>query len=264
MLRRTVFLSGLAVVIAAASAVQAQDRPARGQGFGGLGFGFGGMDIFLLQMPEVQKELTINDEQKGLIDAAMADIRDQMQQGIRNFGGGGAGGFQNLSEEERNKLIEEGRKRMEEFNKKSDETVKMILDDKQGERFGQLRLQRAGVLAFYRQDVTEKLGITKEQTDKMRKIQEDAPRVDFRALFNPNTSQEERDKLSKEMRDNQEKTNTNILNVLSDEQKEKWAKMQGKKFEFPQQMGFGFGPGGRPPGGGDQQRPPTTKKKTDR
>ena len=142
MLRRTILLSGFALMIVAATTVQAQDR--RPQGFGGFGGFGGGFDVFLLGSAEVQKELGVSDEQKGLIEDMMTDIRNQRQQGGRQGGAGGFQNFQNLSEEERRKLQEEGRKRMEEFNKKADEMINMVLEPKQTDRFTQLRLQRSG------------------------------------------------------------------------------------------------------------------------
>lgn len=248
MLRRTMFLSGFALLIAAASTVQAQDRPQRPQGFGGPGGFGGGFDVFLLATPEVQKELGVSDEQKGLIEDMMTDIRSQMQQGGRNQGG--AGNFRDLSDEERRKLMEEGRKRMEEFNKKADEMVNMVLEPKQTERFGQLRLQRAGVGAFIRPDIAEKLDLTQEQKDKMQKIRE-AAQPDPSAFANiRDLSEEERREVFTKMREKGEKANADILNVLAAEQKETWTKLQGKKFEFPQQQGFGGFGGGRRPGGG--------------
>jgi hypothetical protein len=249
MFRRTTFLSGLILSIAAASTVEAQDRP-RGGGlqFGGPG-GFGGaaFDVRLLATPEVQKELSISDEQKGLIEDMIADVQNQMQQGFRQGGGGGFQNFQNLSDEERRKLQEEGQKRMAEMNKKTEEMMGVVLEPKQSERFGQMRLQRAGVGSFSRADIAEKLALTQEQKDKMRKIQEEAPRPDFRVLFNQDATEEERTAARTKMREQTEKTNTEILNVLTAEQKETWAKMQGKKFEFPPQQFGGFG--GRRPGG---------------
>ena len=249
MLRRTMFLSGLALLIAAASTVQAQDRP-RGQGFqfgfGGGGFGGASFDANLLGSPEVQKELGVSDEQKGLIEDMLTDLQSQRQQAFRQ-GGGGFQNFQDLSEEERGKLMEEGRKRMEEMNKKTEEMINMVLEPKQTERFGQLRLQRAGVGAISRPDIAEKLSITQEQKDKMQKIREAAqPDPAAFASFRDMSEEERREAFTK-MREKGEKANAEILNVLTAEQKETWAKMQGKKFEFPPQQGFGgFGGGRRP------------------
>jgi Spy/CpxP family protein refolding chaperone len=241
------FLSGLALLIAAASTVQAQDRPRGGGfqfGFGGPG-GFGGasFDANLLATPEVQKELGVSDEQKGLIEDMLTDIRNQMRAARGQGGAGGFQNFQNLSEEERNKLIAEGQKRMEEMNKKTEEMITMVLEPKQTDRFGQLRLQRAGVGAFNRPDIAEKIGLSQEQKDKMKKIQDDArPDPSAFASFQ-NMSEEERREAFTKMREKGEKANADILNVLTAEQKETWAKLQGKKFDFPPPQ-FGRRPGG--------------------
>jgi len=45
---------------------------------------------------------------------------------------------------------------------------------------------------------------------------------------------EERQQAMAKFRELQEKTNAEILAVLTSEQKETWTKLQGKKFDFPQ------------------------------
>jgi hypothetical protein len=50
------------------------------------------------------------------------------------------------------------------------------------------------------------------------------------------------------MQKHRDKMQTDILAVLTDEQRAKWAEMKGKEFKFPQpKFPGGFGPGG---GGG--------------
>ena len=264
MLRRIMFLSGMALLLTSAAAL-AQDRPQRPQGPGGFG-GFGGFlpgNVDLLMTNEIQKELTVSDEQKGLIESAISDLRDQQQQNFRPPAGGGGANFQNMSEEERTKFFEDFRKRMDESSKKADEMLGMILEKKQVERFGELRLQRLGIGAFAgpfaRADIVEKLGITKEQKDKMQKIQDDA-RPDFSAFANfQNMTDEERREAGRKMQEKRDKANEDTQNVLSSDQKEKWTNMQGRKFDFPPPQ-FGGPGGGRRPGGqgGQPPQPPVT------
>ena len=52
------------------------------------------------------------------------------------------------------------------------------------------------------------------------------------------------------MRERQEKAQAEMMAVLSDKQKEKFAELKGKEFTFP-----AFG--GRPGGGGERRRPAT-------
>lgn len=251
-------LGSLAFLITAASTVQAQDRQGRGGFFGAQGGGFGGGGAMLLGSPEVQKELGVSDEQKGLIEDMVADLREQFQPGR---GGFNPQDFQNMSEEERRKFFEEGRKRMEETNKKTDEMIAMILDEKQSARFNELKLQTEGTGAFNRDEIAKKLNLTEQQREKMKKIQEEA-RPDPSQFANFRTmSAEERLEAFTKMREKGEKANADVLNVLTGEQKELWAKMQGKKFEFPQPAFGGFGGGRRPGGGGEQPGRPETKKK---
>jgi hypothetical protein len=251
MLRRTVLLSGLVVLLAAATVAQAQDRrPGRGGfGFSGFGGGFGASSSQLLGTPEVQKELGVTDEQKGLIEDMVADIREKMREA---FAGGGFQDFQNLSQEERQKRREENRKKGEEIQKKADEMVSMILEQNQLDRLQQLKLQREGVNAFSRDEVAQKLNLSQEQRDKIRKIREEAfpePGSGGGGQQNfQNMSDDERREFVTRMRERGEKMNTDILAVLTPDQKANWEKMQGKPFDFPQPQGFGGG--GRRPGGG--------------
>lgn len=159
MWRRSLVL-GITVLMATASVAMAQRTKGQQQGQrpggqGGPG-GFGTGVTTLLAMPEVLKELGVSDEQKGLVDDMLKDLRPAA---------GGGGGFnredfQNLSEEERRKRFDEIRKQGEERAKKAEETAKLILEPKQFERLSQLRLQREGVTALERADVAEKLGLT--------------------------------------------------------------------------------------------------------
>jgi Spy/CpxP family protein refolding chaperone len=197
-----------------ASTASAQGRPG---GFGGRGGGGVGA---LLMIAEVQKELNITDDQKTKLREAIG-------------GGGGRGDFQNLSREEIQKRIEEAAK-------KAEETVKTVLDAKQQERLGELRIQRDGAVALARAEVAEKIGLDQAQKDKIKKVQEEsaANRPNFPGQ---NATEEERTKARDEARKAREKVTTEILAVLSPQQKEAFEKLQGAKFEFPAQQ---FG--GRP------------------
>jgi Spy/CpxP family protein refolding chaperone len=228
LLRRTLVL-GTVILMATASAAMAQrpqgqqrgQRPGQGGGFGGFGAGV----TTLLAMPEVQKELSITDEQKGLIDDMLKDLQPQRGTGNRQD-------FQNLSDEERRKRFEEFQKQADERAKKAEETAKLILEPKQFERLGQLRIQREGVSALSRDDVAAKLGLSQDQKDKIAKIRE-ASRGGGAGGFDRNASREEQQKAFAEARERREKSNAEILAVLTAEQKTTWEQMQGKKFEFP-------------------------------
>ena len=241
------------LVLAASMALAQQKKSAqqqgaperRGPGRGAFPF-FGG--AALLGIPEVQKELVISDEQKGLIEDMQADLRQQMFSGA-NFN---REEFEKLSEDERRKRMEEFRKKGEEISKKATEMIAMILEAKQVERLAQLRLQSEGVAALARADVAQKVGLSDEQRQKIEKTQKDLEDL-WRSMRN--ASQEERQQAFSNMREQREKANGDILAMLSPAQKDSWDKIQGKKFEFPQPRGFG----GRP--AGDGARPNGAPKK---
>ncbi|MDP1797268.1 MAG: hypothetical protein Q8K78_07290 [Planctomycetaceae bacterium] len=224
-----------ALVLASGVSAMAQPPRGGGRGFGGGG-GFGG-PAFLVAMEAVQKELAVTDAQKEKLDK----LREEARAG---FGGGG--NPRDLSDEERAKL----RTQMEERTKKTEESLKAILDEKQHARLNQLVIQQAGVMALSRPDVAEKLKLTDEQKTKLREVAEAGRGAGGRGGFNPNASQEERQKAMEEARARREKTTADAMAVLNADQKKAFEDMQGKKFEFPAFGGFG---GGNRPGG---NRPP--------
>lgn len=240
MRRIALMLTVAAILGSTAGSLLAQPPGGTGGPGGGRGRGFGG-PTGLLMIPEVRAELKVTDEQYQKLRTAM--------EGLRPEGGGGQrGGFGNLSDEERAEM----RKRLEEFQKKTDEAMKSVLSEEQITRLRQLDLQRQGAGALGRPDVAEKLGLTDEQKTKMREIQE-AARPDFSAFGNlRDASQEERDKVRAEMRAKREKADADTMALLDAEQKAIWESMVGEKFDFPAPQFGGFG-GGRGPGGG---RPP--------
>lgn len=246
-MRRTT--AALLTFAAIACATPAWAQPGRGPGGFGGGPGAGGA-AGLLMMAEVQKELSITDEQKEKVTKALEGLRPQPGQA-------GFGNFREMTEEQRTKAMEEFRKQADERNKKTEAALKEILTAEQQKRLGELRVQREGVAGLSRGEIAEKLELTDEQKGKLRELA-DAARPNFGQGGGRPAAGEavDREKLMAEMTARREKLNADSLAVLTADQKAKWEAMQGKKFEFP---AFNFGgrggagaPGGRPQG----TRPP--------
>lgn len=242
----------VAVVISTSSAMaqrgQGQGRGGQGRGGFGGGFGFGGGGAAgLLAMQQIQKELDLSDDQKEAIQKVFEESRQQ--QGERP-------NFQNLSDEERQKLFTEMREKAEARAKETQKKIDDILLPNQRERLAELRIQsqaRFGIAtALASPEVAEKLKLTDEQKEKLEAL---APRFGgfgrggqggqrgARGEGNnqdaPRLSREERDAKAKE--------------ILTADQAAQFEKLQGKKFEFPE-MGRG-GRGGRGgEGGGERGR----------
>jgi Spy/CpxP family protein refolding chaperone len=217
----------------AAVAATASAQPGRGI-FGGRS------SSMLLTIPEVQKELNLNDDQKKQIETLTREAREKLR---ASFGQVNFQELQNLSAEEREKRVGEIRTKVEEAGKGIDEKVGKILDARQAKRLHQLWLQSQGAMALTRPEVIAKLGLTEEQQSKIKKIQADA-RSAGRPGFSPNQSAEERQAAMKKIRDQMEKAHKDSLAVLSDDQVLDWTNMCGKTFKFPPRQGP---PRGNPP-----------------
>jgi hypothetical protein len=183
-----------------------------GMGFGGPGFGPGGMQVsslMLLGIPAVQQELGLSETQKSDLNDLQQKTQEQVRASFGDFGQ-----MQDLSPEERDKRFAAAAKKVEETNRQADEKAAKILNAKQAERLGQLRLQRDGPAALARPEIAKQLGLTDEQQAKIK-----GPQGGFRLQ-------------------------ADVLAALTAEQKAKWAEMKGKEFQFPQPQGPGFGPDG--------------------
>jgi Spy/CpxP family protein refolding chaperone len=241
----------MALVASTSVALAQQERRGGGRGgFGGFGGGFGGGGIGILRMEEVQKELKLTDDQKKDVEALQARVREEMPRFER--------GGQDLTQEERQKRGEEFAKKAQEVNTKAEGDLAKILKPDQMTRFEQLKLQREGASALAQKATADKLSLTEDQR---KKIQDTiaASRESMRGVFNPNATDDERRAAMTKMREAREKLQTDLVAVLTPEQKSAWDKMLGAKFDFPA-FGGGGGRGGRggnggAGGGGQRQRP---------
>ena len=240
--------SRLRIVAVLAGLLLAAPALSQAQGPGGGGGRRGGMQggnigaAGLLRIEEVQKELGVTDEQKAEFTKAMESM-----QGPGSFN---REEFRKLSQEERDKKLAEFRKEGEERSKKADEAVKALLKPEQWTRLSELRLQREGVRSWSREEVQTQLALTDEQKAKIKTLAE-APIQGFRDL--EDTSEEERARFREEMAARREAFDKGMAEVLTPEQKETWAKLQGAEFKFPNR-GFGGGQGGGQ--GGNRRRRP--------
>ncbi|HVW00797.1 MAG TPA: CotH kinase family protein [Planctomycetaceae bacterium] len=204
-------------------------------GFGPPGFGPPGRmgdpaaGVNLLGMPEVQKELKLDEAQQKQIGEITAGMRDQMRTG---FEGINFGELQSLEPEEREKRFDEMRAKTEAVVKKSQARVDELLNETQRARLAELRLQREGLRSLLRPEIAKKLKLEDEQTKKLQDILSGGP-----PPFAPPQERQKQD--------------ADALAVLGERQQAEWKSMQGEPFKFP---AFGFGPGGPggPPGGQEQ------------
>ncbi len=183
----------------------------------------------LLYSPDVQKELSITDDQLNKLQTAAQEMSTDMQSSIQGIFMG------NMSQDEMTKAIAD-------MSKKADARVAKLLTEDQLARLKQLQLQSDGVNALVRSDVVEKLKITDDQKAKIQKIVSDSQQAQqpqrggFGAMFDPNQTAEERQaaikKIQDQMQEQRAKTLKDALAVLEDDQLVQWGEMTGKEFKF--------------------------------
>ena len=222
---------GLVSLCCASFLPAAEEGPRRPRGFTGMGgMGAAGgspsqMWGFLLQSEQVQKELELVDDQKAKLkelgDKTMAKMREAF---------GDREALRKLSDEERKTRFAEAGKKMIAMADETKKEVENILLPHQLDRLKQIALQVQGVAALQNKEVQEALGITSEQLEKMKSLR-DAAMEKGRTMMEDlrdATDQERRAKFQ-EFR---KQIEGDVLGVLTDEQKQKFDKLKGEKFEL--------------------------------
>ncbi len=199
-----------------------------GQGGGGGGGGGGrgrrprGL-VGILGEEAVVAELNLTPEQKEqvekLADAPPMDFR----------------AIQEAPPEQRAMMLETARTN-------SEAAVKAFLDEAQFTRVWQIDLQRTGLAAVARKDVSTQLNLTDEQNAKLAEITAEADAARSAAMQERNFSA---------MGEIREQTEQKIQELLTDDQKDQWKELLGPPGpEPPARGGAGGGGGGFGGGGG--------------
>lgn len=251
------------LAVAAGDALaQNQGRGGRG-GFGGRGGGFGmggmggGVDRFaLLEAEAVQQELDLSEDQLAQVKAYREEQQAERraQRGQRGEGGERPN-FRDMSEEERNAWMEERRKEREEQTKAEVAKLGEILEEDQLGRLNEIHIQAMGISALQNPEVAGKLGITAEQRDELREVSQELQQelmTEMRELRESG----DREAIQEKMAELRKEMDEEVLDVLNDDQKSKFAAMKGEPMEGLDQVvrdmrgrAFGQGRGGEGRGG---------------
>ncbi len=246
---RTVPLAAVSLILATALA---SAQPPRGPGFGGPGFGpppsgLPGMpgrgmgpasNLMLLGMPEVKKELDFTEQQQEKLDKVFSKSQEQQREAMAGFD---PAEFSQWNDEERRQRFAEMRQAAEKMAEKSDKVIQEFLTDPQSKRLTELRLQFDGGTALLKPEIARKLNLTAGQKKKLKQLQESQAtppgRGPGRFRGPPDFTQMEKQRQQQQ---------TEMLAVLTNDQKSQWDALLGKPFKFPR-VGFG------PPGGVEQK-----------
>jgi hypothetical protein len=246
-------LIAVAVIGLSLGTVLAQQPVRRPGGFGG---GFtqppSQEKLSYLANAAVQKELELADDQKTDIAKISEEARTK---GREVFAGIDFQSLRDLSQEERDKRMAPARQKGEALAKDIAKKVEAVLLPHQTERLQEIYVQVRGVDVLTNDaDIAKTLAITEQQKEKLTAIREET-RSSFGQRGQANTEAERaaaRERFAAQRKEREEKS----LAVLTNAQKEQFAKMKGEPFAQAAElrtMGFGFGGGqGRPGGQGGQ------------
>jgi hypothetical protein len=180
-------------------------------------------------MPEVQKELKLDDAQLDLLKQLSAELREKGQALFQNSN--------SLAPEER-------QKRITAFRADSDKKIGEILDPKQKSRLRQLEIQRGGMRILTRTDIQDELKLSADQKSKIQATV-DAERTTMQKAFEEfrsagqNMTDDQRRQAFAKVREMNAATDQKLGAILTEGQKKQFQTMQGAPFTFPERQGRG-------------------------
>jgi Spy/CpxP family protein refolding chaperone len=195
--------------------------PPGGPPFGGPGgpggfFGGGGI-AGLLQMPEVQHEVELSDDQKTELGKLRNEIRDQVRTQLQDS----FNGMRDLSDEERAARFEQIRGQMDTIRKDVETKLQKVLLPNQFDRLKQIdlqsRVQREGAAALTSGELADQLGLTDDQKEQ---IEQKAAQV--------------QQDLQAKIRQARLDARNQLLDVLTPDQRAKLESMMGSQFDLPE------------------------------
>ena len=211
-----------AACLAATLLVTLSATDASAQPPGGRGRGMGGMmsHASLLRQEPVQADIGLS-----------ADLKKKIASELPERGpGGGGGNPRDMSDEQRQKWMEERRARITEDDKK----IAGLLDTKQLARLKQIRVQALGAGALMDESIAKELSVTDDQVSKLQSAMRDM-RQGGGGGGNPG-----------EMR---AKMTAKAMEILDADQKAKLEALKGPAFDVSKLQMRGPGGGGRPGAG---------------
>ena len=210
-----------AACLAATLLVTLSATDASAQPPGGRGRGMGGMmsHASLLRQEPVQADIGLS-----------ADLKKKIASELPERGpGGGGGNPRDMSDEQRQKWMEERRAR----NTEDDKKIAGLLDTKQLARLKQIRVQALGAGALMDESIAKELSVTDDQVTKLQSAMRDMRQGG--GAGNPG-----------EMR---AKMTAKAMEILNAEQKAKLEALKGPAFDVSKLQMRGPGGGGRPGAG---------------
>ena len=167
----------------------------------------------ILSIPDVQKELKLNEEQIGKLKDVLGKVQDRYKDDAAKFA----------------QLPPEVQlKKMTAFNQDNDKAVSGVLDDKQWKRFKQIRWQFNGPAALQDPDLQKELKMNDEQKKKIDGIIGDGNKRMQEISRNPYDSRQKmQEKYMAIIKDVEKKAN----DVLNEDQQKSFKELKGPSFQ---------------------------------
>jgi hypothetical protein len=201
-----------AILLMAGIALAQQPFP-----FGGFG-SFGKMgSSMLLNMPDVQKELNLTDEQATKVKEVRQQVREKYKDDFATI-------FQDKQFDKIKDLIQK-------VTEETDKAMLGVLKPDQQKRLGQIELQARGSEAFADPEVQKKLGLSDQQKDQIKTISDDAAK-ELQSLFKNAKDIGDFQEAFQKMKDLRKDADDRVASVLNDAQKSRWKEMIGTPFEL--------------------------------
>ncbi len=223
---RRCIVVGTVLVFALSVALAQVGGGGRGGGrAGGLQGGMGMMGvgpfagIALLNRPDVQQELQITEQQRQQIQEAMRSLRPAGGPGGGPGGRAGGGGDPQQVDQQTAEV---------------EKTIKGILSESQYARYRELLAQWLGAEALARKDFADEVGLTSDQRLKIQEIQRQAQQRIREEMQSAREAGGDFQAIRQRIEQIRQETRQQILNLLTQEQKDKWQNIQGKPFQFQQ------------------------------
>ena len=180
--------------------------------------GFRGFGRSLISIEQVRKELKVTDDQQSKLQEIQQKRRTASQELFS--------GLDDLSREERRAKFAELRGKFEELTKKSTAQINEVLSADQQKRLLGITIQVRGASTLSMGDVAKALGLSDEQKKKVTTINKES-RAKSREIRGGN-----REESGEKLTALRKETGEQLLAVLSADQKEKFEKLKGEKFEL--------------------------------
>jgi hypothetical protein len=215
-------LSITTVVICCAGTSEIQSADAGPPPNLGLGSFRSEIGLRYFSIDKVRKDLQLTDEQIGGIAKLQKASVEDLKKDQASFKDARAATFEDLRKK-MNSLREIRQNRIE-------QRLRIILNEKQIERVGQLALQLSGARTLASKAVADALNLTDEQRNKLREMKETALQesIDFQHAH-PNLSVQETANRIGEFRQRSEKQ---IMEILSPEQQKQFDELKGQRLEL--------------------------------